>query len=339
MKNILFSTTRQFNPGDEFILFGITNLLDKLALKYNKLMYNRHPMITPLTTFRRLAFRKMHHSDNSFFLDTEHLVDYIIIAGSPEWRIGRRMRDLFHFALTENVRTSFLAIGAGSPGAFEIHSGKKHDMLKKVLSEVCELLTVRDEYSFEAMKSYHPILSCCTALFASKIERTRKHLGKIGLVFQNCTQRYNSVSVPAFRYLTEQYQWMIKHFGGCELICHTMHDVVAAKQTFPDAVIRYSAFSEDFLNIYDEFDLIIGPRVHGAGMASSLGIPNIIVQHSGRTPTAKGFKSKIVKLGTELKSEIDHIDIEGLSEELIRWKKQKEAEYLELLKTRTTLFP
>lgn len=30
MKNIMFSTTRQWNIGDEFILFGVRNILENL---------------------------------------------------------------------------------------------------------------------------------------------------------------------------------------------------------------------------------------------------------------------------------------------------------------------
>ncbi|MEJ7712218.1 MAG: hypothetical protein WKF84_20740 [Pyrinomonadaceae bacterium] len=45
--NILFSTTRQWNSGDEFILFGVRQLLHDLGLQYNAIIYNRHPSITP----------------------------------------------------------------------------------------------------------------------------------------------------------------------------------------------------------------------------------------------------------------------------------------------------
>ena len=41
--NILFSTSRQWNCGDEFILFGVRRLLDRVPLRYNSIIYNRHP--------------------------------------------------------------------------------------------------------------------------------------------------------------------------------------------------------------------------------------------------------------------------------------------------------
>ena len=45
--NIVFSATRQFNPGDEFILYGIMNLLHDVMENesFNAVIYNRNPDI------------------------------------------------------------------------------------------------------------------------------------------------------------------------------------------------------------------------------------------------------------------------------------------------------
>jgi len=98
--NILFSTTRQWNPGDEFIFFGIRNILTELGIKFNTIIYNRHPSINPPPTFRRHRWSKLEkypNMDNSFFLDIPAAVDYVIIAGSPEWTGGQRMDRLFNY--------------------------------------------------------------------------------------------------------------------------------------------------------------------------------------------------------------------------------------------------
>lgn len=44
IKNIMFSSTRQWNCGDEFILFGVMNIFDRLLGKdsYNPILYNRN---------------------------------------------------------------------------------------------------------------------------------------------------------------------------------------------------------------------------------------------------------------------------------------------------------
>jgi len=45
MKNVVFSTTRQWNPGDEFILMGCINLLKEYMGEFNPIIYNRHPQL------------------------------------------------------------------------------------------------------------------------------------------------------------------------------------------------------------------------------------------------------------------------------------------------------
>ena len=42
---ILFSSTRGWNPGDQFILMGIRRLLDALGIDYVPILYNRHPAL------------------------------------------------------------------------------------------------------------------------------------------------------------------------------------------------------------------------------------------------------------------------------------------------------
>ena len=41
----IFSTTRNYNPGDEFILFGIQNVLEEIIGPFNTVYYNRNPAV------------------------------------------------------------------------------------------------------------------------------------------------------------------------------------------------------------------------------------------------------------------------------------------------------
>ena len=46
MKNILISTTRQWNPGDEFIMMGSLNIMKELYGNIiNPIIFNRNPDI------------------------------------------------------------------------------------------------------------------------------------------------------------------------------------------------------------------------------------------------------------------------------------------------------
>lgn len=316
VKNILFSATRQFNPGDELILRGILNLLDLMDLHYNPLLYNRHPMITPNRLPKRLAFRRSWHSDNSFYLDDPEAVDYMIIAGSPEWRIGGRMEALFEYVLENGIPCAFLAVGAGSGGAFTVED-RRHGLLRRVLDNCCELLTVRDREAEKALAAWSPRLLPCTALFSASTQKRRTGPGVVGLVFQNGTQRFNSVRPDVFDYLAGQYRGILQEYPDCRVICHTCADFLEARRTLPRADIRYSALAEDFEGIYDACDVVVGPRVHGAGLAASLGIPSILVQHSARGLTGWGFRAVPASPGDDLLAMIRGIDVEQESLKLL----------------------
>ena len=60
MINIVFSTTRQFNPGDEFILYGIINILHDVMKKkaFNSIIYNRNPDINQRFHSISIPFRR-----------------------------------------------------------------------------------------------------------------------------------------------------------------------------------------------------------------------------------------------------------------------------------------
>ena len=86
MMNILFSTTRQWNPGDEIILHGVLNLMKATVGEFNPIIWNRHPSINPNNM----------NLDNSFSVLRHDLsaIDYVVIAGSPEW-LGGRLHALY----------------------------------------------------------------------------------------------------------------------------------------------------------------------------------------------------------------------------------------------------
>src|SRR5688572_5414453 len=133
MKNILFSTTRQWNPGDEFILHGIRRLFTQLNIEYNPVIYNRHPSITPRKRFLRHRWSKHEfypHYDNSFILDQGEVIDYVVFAGTPEWYGGKRMDALHKFIADNKIRCAFIGVGVPKQPVFS-------DTLKFIFSNLC----------------------------------------------------------------------------------------------------------------------------------------------------------------------------------------------------------
>lgn len=108
MKNYIISTTRQWNCGDEFILFGVLNIIKKLNKqnKFNTIIYNRNPSVrptfnrsNPIEKLKSIPFSHTHDYDNSFHFRsnnfcTNRYLDTAICAGTPEWH-GRRCEDFY----------------------------------------------------------------------------------------------------------------------------------------------------------------------------------------------------------------------------------------------------
>ena len=112
-KNIIFSSTRQFNIGDEFVLLGILNLFKKLKLNFNPILYNRSPevrqtfqflnplrnhvdrtnkniFLTLLSSFFRIGFE-----DNSWkYAKDGDTIDAVVFGGTPEWAGGKINRSV-----------------------------------------------------------------------------------------------------------------------------------------------------------------------------------------------------------------------------------------------------
>jgi len=317
MKDILFSSTRQWNPGDEFILFGIRNILEEMDIKYNPILFNRHPLLD-----HKIQCDKKGHDvipqffDNSFIECKESLstVDYVIFAGTPEWT-GEKLTQVFDLLEKKNIKFSMIGVGGYNSLTKEVENLLKKDS---------EILLGRDKDAYYCLKKFGGKLEVCPAIFASKKEFPKTELNRIGI----CFQYHDYCAAPK----KEVYAETIKLYKKIMLeynvsfICHTFVDFMEAKSVFPSSEILYSSYAEDYLSIYKKFDLVIGTRVHGSGISSSMGIPSITIPHDYRAETVKLFLSPIM----EPRKIIDHIkkiDIEKESKKLIEYKQKKKEEY------------
>ena len=129
LKNVVFSSTRQWNPGDEFIQFGCQNLMSNL-INFNSILFNRNPQIrgsydtnhpflnanhshkfnTSFINSLIGKYIKLNFWDNSFKNNGRYGIDYCVISGSPEWS-GSRLKPLFKFIEKNKIPTFFLGLG------------------------------------------------------------------------------------------------------------------------------------------------------------------------------------------------------------------------------------
>lgn len=112
--NILVSSTRQWNPGDEFIRFGVMRLIKELlGPGHNLLLWNRNPDLF-VDGYDDSRMRKTFFSNCCRASDID-LADLVIFAGTPEW-FGPCVYPLFDLLADKpRLPALFLGIGAGMP--------------------------------------------------------------------------------------------------------------------------------------------------------------------------------------------------------------------------------
>ncbi|MDB1122448.1 polysaccharide pyruvyl transferase family protein [Vibrio algarum] len=342
--NVIFSTTRQWNPGDEFILMGCMNLLKEHLGEFNPVIYNRNPQIR-----RHRKYDLIKSVDNALgkdfiekFNDNSvkdrlpmDYADMVIFAGSPEWR-GMRTQKLYSSILEYNLPTLFLGLGTNGKFEFNESAFSKDEM---AVFKKAKVVTCRDQNTTDGLSDVSAKFLPCPALFSSPTESLVKKVKRIGLIYgTNNSAKNNNVSKETYEYLMQIYNRIITEFGSdyeIEFVAHYIDELSEFKKDFPEQKLRYSFDSKDYLDIYSQYDLIIGYRVHGVGMCASMGIPGIMIAHDPRAVTVKGFKAKIHNVGEGEEKLIattkDLINnIEELSSELLEHKKETKQKYLQL---------
>ena len=102
------------------------------------------------------------------------------------------------------------------------------------------------------------------------------------------------IEAETFAYARALFAALAERFE-CALVCHYIDEVAELGALFGEGLdVRYAYDAADYLDIYDGFDLTVTTRVHGAGLAASLGIPAFLIGHSPRAATAEGFGATIL---------------------------------------------
>lgn len=357
--NILISTTRQWNPGDEFIMNGSLNILKRIADDhFNPVIFNRNPDIrsgsriqnkskTVDRTYKwdQMSFKgksilqllmNIGHYDNSWKDGMNPAnIDLALFAGSPEW-YGTRLKQMYQIIDENNIPAVFLGLGAGDSVDFK----KSDPVVYRVLSKA-RLITVRDRETEKMLSQYGATYIPCPALLSANSNRVVNKIEKIALIYAtDKTLKGNNVSKQMHEYLLKLYPEIAKRYN-CGLICHYIDEIDQAKKDFPGMDIFYSYDAKDYEEIYNHFDLVVGGRVHGIGMSASLGIPGIMIKHDNRSNTTDGFLAESVPIGTNPLNVIELmdkycVDIEAYSERLIKHKETVMNQYIQLFQETTS---
>jgi hypothetical protein len=349
MPSFIFSTTRDWNPGDDFILYGVRNLLESIIPEFNSFIYDRNPdyhalRIPSLSVFDTsgkkfpVDFTKVPDMlpalRNSLGLKGDlSNIDFAIFAGSPEWA-GFMLEPFNKFILENKIPSIYLGVGFFE--GFKEHGYKATTELDRKSFQNSLLITARDQLAGDMLSPHveNYVLSC-PALFSSKVAKKRTQKKKIALSTQG-TQGRNSISQENFDYSIKLFKKLISLFD-CEIVCHYKGDYKELSPIFGSQVkIHYCYDPKDYFDIYDNFDLTVTTRVHGAGICASMGIPGVCLSHTSRIETTKGFLSEMIDPHTLSVEEgiklIQNLDVPKRSEEIISLKSQMFQEYQNLLR-------
>jgi hypothetical protein len=354
--NILFSTTRMWNCGDDFILFGLQELLKEVVGPFNPVVYNRNPELHAVRLYYnkpqklrikdmagaftvnpyRLVSPALWRCDNSWRPGNDTAIDFCFFAGTPEW-FGIMVSPLVKRLLETQIPVAYVAVGA-----FEKTRDTSFDRLPQqdqALLRRAGLVTVRDSACRRVLEPVNPTLLPCTALFSAPHEKRRTPGARLRLALstQGVGQRNGQrIGRETFDYSVELFKKLSKRHD-CTLVCHYVDEMHELREHLGDCMpFAYSYDARDYISIYDRFDLTVTTRVHGAGLAASLGVPGVVLAHSTRSETTDGFLAERVDCTTDTVDQvIDKIEALPVAERsaaLIEHKRSTRQRYMPLLR-------
>ena len=174
---------------------------------------------------------------------------------------------------------------------------------------------VRDEYALRELSKIgisHEIFPCPT-LFASMHEHMPSAIERIGIILQ--TTKTPNQSIPME--LSYASVWAIKKLRemgfSVEVVCHYIYKFAEFAQSL--APVRSSYDARDYLDILNDYDLVISTRLYGAILANSIGKPAILLTEDSRCiGAARHFRFIYVPDPSGLMENIESIRTASFSE-------------------------
>ncbi|MEX2451604.1 MAG: polysaccharide pyruvyl transferase family protein [Rhodospirillales bacterium] len=344
----IFSTTRNYNPGDEFILFGIQNLLRDAIGPFNTVLYNRNPAVqnfrmtfdkdatvgTQTANWYQTLSEHFSTRENAWAPDLGlDFADFAVFAGTPEW-VGRMVEPLT--AALQSFDGPVLYLGLGSVAVMENCGFQDLLATDQTVLRKARIVTVRDSSAAAFLAPVDPRLLPCPSLFAATgTARTGKR--RLAVSLQGTAPTNTQRIDPAIRDYMLGLLNLLKKTFACTVIAHYVDELPEFSACLPDDIdVIYHADAAEYPAIYDAFDLVVTTRVHGAGLAAALGIPSFAIAHSHRSQTAEGFLAELVRPETDsiedTAARIEKFDSPARSKELIVHQAAARKSHLDLLR-------
>ena len=323
--NILCSSTRQWNPGDEWIALGIRRLFRTLYPErvVNWVLYDRGPdcFLEPWVA----SARRPHLLGNSYQPAEEMpAVDLMVIAGTPEW-IGPHLEPLARIRHTSAAPVFYL--GIDYPSTELPCSPDDVRMLSKAL------IVTRGGIARQALQALgiQAHILPCPALFAAPCEYPARGLKSIGIVLQNDRVANQAVSAQLKARMLDMLRVLQPRFS-VKIICNYIDEYLEFSSSV-DCPVCYSYDSGDYFRLLSDCDMVISTRLHSALIANSLLKPAIITNTEPRVRSAVEVCPYIfVREPEDVAGFLQRFEPDPVTRSLFNWKRNQEAQYLDILR-------
>lgn len=317
-KFALFSATRQWNPGDEFILSGSRRIIGSALGDVDAILYDRNPDVRPSdgTTvgyrhirrpiseeageaYERLSARlRLGFFSNSVKFDSDvSYASFAVMAGSPEWATPRCW-NFYDHVLRNGL--PLLGLGLGSMPAQVpafVHAALDKAVVRTTRSKSLAASDLARRHDI----SYLPCPALLSAPAPRRVDRVRRVGVAIGVAYEHAVWA-NGLDAEFYDRVCRSLDELFARFGDeveFDLVAHYIDEIPILKARFPGRTVRYSFDSADYYDIFADYDLVVSTRVHACGAAASLGIPSISLGHDYRSDTTDGFLSESVLLSDD----------------------------------------
>jgi hypothetical protein len=324
--NILISSTRQWNPGDEFILLGVRNLLNEAINKpINWVLYDRNPDL--FVDGWNNALHKELFWTNAFSRRNFVPFDLAVIAGTPEW-FGKPMVSFYETVRKYEIPLIIIGAGYYSDAPIDFSEDEKY-----CLNKLSKIITVRDNYAskvFSNMNLPHLILPG-PALFASPDHFYPTSAERIGFILQTDETPPHSITSSLKDAGIKAAIDGQKNGFDVEIVCFYIDELAELIQK-EITQVRYSYASIDYLSILKSYDVIVSTRLHGAILANSLGKPAFLLNKDPRCKgSAELFPFIFMEHPENVVTKLKKIDVAAVGKGLQQWRERTKSEYMALL--------
>lgn len=323
---ILCASTRQWNPGDEWIARGIRRLFRTLYpdRPVNWILYDRSPDCF-LEAWQSGA-RRAPLAGNSLQPGAAlPKLDLIVIAGTPEWH-GPHLEPLARIRDTSPAPVFYLGIDfpTGDLGC------TPEDL--KMLSGA--FIVTRGGIGSRALRElgFETQMLPCPALFAASCEYPARQLHKLAIVLQSDRVANQSISPELKARMLKMVAALPSRFT-LKIVCNYLDEFLEYSAALPYPVC-YSYDSGEYFDFLGDCDVVISTRLHSALIANSLLKPAIVTNPGARIASALETCPYIFLREPEQVPEVlDRFEVDATVRNLFNWKRSQEAQYLDLLRS------